>query len=687
MDNKLLNEWKIVNRCNDGDFSVVYKATNNNGDICAIKEMNLPRTQDDMEILINAGIVSSLDEAATFFAQAVKNELDLMRKFKGNVNILELYDFTQEIDENRTNAKYYIRMEYAEDIKSYFERNGVSQKDVVKLGIDICTALELFYNHNITHNDIKPGNIFIDQAGNYKIGDFGIATKLGGNNFVPFGTLNYISPEVYNRKGSSNNSDLYSLGLVMYKLLSGELPFVSDTITQRKAIEMRMSGIGIPTIDGVDYQLMNIITKACDMDSTNRYANVIEMKNELMALTDLDDKKKNIVFSAAASEATVSIYDNELLKNQKIKIKVKNQNEKYKRKFDKQNIIKKSIVIAILLMTLLGGIQIYRLNRTCPAGKINKYGKCVSGYFYCDKDYFLKGKKCLKIVESTEAKATFTCKAGYTLNEDMCINNDIREPKPILKCAVDGYTLNTKTNKCEMTISGDAAPQLNCTGNDCLIESNKSYSCTDPSYRLEGTKCTKGTSSTVPAERVYSCGEGGQLAGTICNYTIAPTTSGGMWWGGGMPTCSKGQYNYQDRMCHYSEQAKSSYKCSKGTYDGKYSCVVSGSNVVDAKVEYSCNKGYALVLDSNMCAKTTNVTKYVCPDNAVLRGTKCYTTTTMDAINFFECDEGFVLAGTSCVKNEEVKAVKKYTCSKVYTLNGDKCEKYNEKPAKAHYNK
>ena len=51
-----------------------------------------------------------------------------------------------------------------------------------KLGIDICSALELFYNNKITHNDIKPGNIFIDQSGNYKLGDFGIATKLGGNN-------------------------------------------------------------------------------------------------------------------------------------------------------------------------------------------------------------------------------------------------------------------------------------------------------------------------------------------------------------------------------------------------------------------------------------------------------------------------------------------------------------------------
>ena len=64
-------------------------------------------------------------------------------------------------------------------IHYYFERNGVSQKDVVKLGIDICTALELFYNHNITHNDIKPGNIFIDQAGNPAITSFAAGSMDG----------------------------------------------------------------------------------------------------------------------------------------------------------------------------------------------------------------------------------------------------------------------------------------------------------------------------------------------------------------------------------------------------------------------------------------------------------------------------------------------------------------------------
>ena len=82
MNDKHLNNWKIVNRCADGDFSVVYKAVSEDGSVCAIKEMSLPRTGDDMDTIIKAGIASSYEEAATFFAQAIKNELDLLKKFK-----------------------------------------------------------------------------------------------------------------------------------------------------------------------------------------------------------------------------------------------------------------------------------------------------------------------------------------------------------------------------------------------------------------------------------------------------------------------------------------------------------------------------------------------------------------------------------------------------------------------------
>ena len=682
MNDRLLNDWKIISRNTDGEFSIVYKVVRDDGFVCAIKVMSLPRSENDMNQLINAGIVSSYEEATNFFAKAIQDELDLMKKFNGSPNILNFFEFTQEVSEDQTCAKYYLRMEYAEDIKSYFLKNGVSQKDVVKLAIDICTALELISNNNVTHNDIKPANIFIDNYGNFKLGDFGIASDIGSNKLVTFGTLNYVSPEVYNKKSTLFNSDIYSLGLVMYKLLAGDLPFVGGSTTESKAIEIRMSGREIPPIEGVNKQLMEIISRACNINPQQRYSNASEMKGALMALTNLSDKKQKISFASSVIENTISIYDKELLLNQNFNIDVKNVKEARIRKISKNDLIKRCITIAVVVALLLGGGFVYRLNRTCPTGEINKLGSCVKGYYYCDTGYFLSGDKCRKTIETIDAKAQYTCKDGYTRNGDVCINNDIREPKPYLKCAVDGYTLNNNTGKCEMTISADASPVLNCNGSECVTTASKSYSCADSSYKLNGTKCTKGTSSTVAAKANYSCAAGGTLAGTICNYTTDAKSSGGYWGWGGYPTCDKGQYNYVDKKCHYSEPASLTYSCSQGTLSGS-NCIVSGDSTVDAKVSYSCPKGYSLVLES--CVKSSEVTKYVCPDNAVLKGKKCYTTTTMDSITMYKCDEGFVLAGTQCVKNEEVKAVKKYTCSKVYTVNGDKCEKYNEKPAKVKY--
>lgn len=688
MEERLLNDWKIISRSNDSGFSVVYKVARDDGVICAIKEMSLPRSEKDMDALISAGIVSSYEEATNFFATAIQDELNLMKKFNGSPNILNFFGFAQKPSEDQTSVKYYLRMEYAEDIKSYFIKNDVSQKDVAKLAIDICTALEVISNNNITHNDIKPANIFIDNNGNFKLGDFGIASTVGNNNFVPFGTLNYLSPEVCSRKQTLFSSDLYSLGLVMYKLLAGELPFVSEDVSESKALEMRLSGKEIPAIDGVNKQLMEIVTKACSYNPQERFNNASQMKQALLALTNLSDKKHKVNFTSTIIENTISIYDNELLLNQNVNINVKSVKEARLKNISTKGLIKRAIYIVVFIALLLGGGFVYSLNRTCPTGKVNKLGSCVKGHYYCDTGYILTGDKCRKTEETIDAKVQYTCKDGYTRNGELCINNEVREPKPYSKCAVDGYNLNNNTNKCEMTVSADASPVLNCTGNECLTESQKSYSCADSSYKLNGTKCTKSTSSTVAAKSNYSCAAGGTLAGNICNYTAEPTTSGGgyWWWGGGQPTCEKGQYSYMDRKCHYSEGASLTYSCDEGILSGT-NCIISKEVKVDAKVSYSCPKGYALVLDSNMCGKASNVTKYVCPDNAVLKGTKCYTTTTMDATTMYKCDEGFTLAGAQCVKNEEVKAVKKYTCSKVYTLNGDKCEKYSEKQAKVQYDK
>lgn len=687
MEDRLLNEWKVISKSTDGEFSVVYKVVRDDGFVCAIKEMNLPRPQEDMEVLIRAGKVSSYDEATNYFAKSIQDELDLMKKFNGNPNIINFYEFTQVTAPDGTSAKYYIRMEYVEDIKSHFKNHGVSQLDVVKLGIDICSALELFAHNSMTHNDVKPGNIFIDNNGKYKLGDFGIACSVGSSDLVTFGTLNYVSPEVIKKEQTSLSTDLYSLGLVMYKLLCGDLPFVGGATTESKAIEKRLSGEMIPAIEGVNRNLMDIILKACSYNPNNRYVTPTEMKNQLLQLNGISDRKQAISFASSVIESTISIYDKDLLNSQSIDVSVAAKKERILNKIPKHILIRRGVFAVVIFITLIGFLQVYRLNRSCGVGEINKAGKCVSGYYYCDDGYVLKNDKCQKTIESTDAKVSYTCKDGYTLNGDICINNDIREPKPTLRCVVDGYTLNTKTSKCEMVVSGDASAQLNCSGNECLVDSMKNYSCSDSSYKLSGTKCTKTTTTTKAATPVYSCASGGELSGTICNYTTDATSTGTGWWGwGGTPTCSQGQYSYYDQKCHYSENASVSYTCSSGKYDGRTSCVITNNLEVAANVSYSCNKGYTLVLDSNMCAKTSNVTKYVCPDNAVLKGKKCYTTITMEPTSLFECDEGFILNGTACVKNEEVKAVKKYTCSKVYTLNGGKCEKYSITSAKAHYN-
>ena len=112
MEERLLNDWKIISRNTDGEFSIVYKVVRDDGFICAIKVMSLRRYENDMNQLINAGIVSSYEEATNFFAKAIQDELDLMKKFNGSPNILNFFEFTQEVSEDQTSAKYYLRMEY-----------------------------------------------------------------------------------------------------------------------------------------------------------------------------------------------------------------------------------------------------------------------------------------------------------------------------------------------------------------------------------------------------------------------------------------------------------------------------------------------------------------------------------------------------------------------------------------------
>ena len=208
---KEIKNWKIYEKIGEGGFSEVYRAVNNNGDVCAVKYISLQKNDEEIRFLFTEGFIRSEDDINIYYLHIIENikkEIEIMKNLDNNDHIIKYYDFFQESKKEENGYDIYIFMEYATDIVKYFSEKEATITDVVKLGSDICKALEYCSSKNIIHNDIKPSNIFIDDKGNYKLGDFGIATS--NNNLNGFGTLDYISPEVYNGENPNTTSDIFT---------------------------------------------------------------------------------------------------------------------------------------------------------------------------------------------------------------------------------------------------------------------------------------------------------------------------------------------------------------------------------------------------------------------------------------------------------------------------------------------
>ena len=693
MEERLLNDWKVLDKNDDGGFSTIYKVARDDGFICAIKKLSLPLPQDKVNVLVKNGL-TSINDINNYVVSSFQREIEIMKRFNGNPNIVNLYDVSQE-SKDSSSIDYFIRMEYAEDLKSYFSRNAISHDDVVKMAIDVCLALELLSKNNIAHCDIKPNNIFICD-GRYKLGDFGSAIVLGSNNNTSvFGTVNYMAPEVYRKENISFATDLYSLGLVMYTLLKGDLPFVAKNTSLDDAFNIRMNGTSIPEIEGVNRDLMAIINKACAFNPNNRYTSAAEMRQDLLNLKGVSIKKNAISFVSNAVESTISIYDSILLSSQDSSNIIKEVKgfSKFKKKFFKLRYLKRVIGVAVVILVVSLFGKNYFLNKSCAAGYINRNGKCVKGYYYCTSGYTLNSKnQCQKTIESKDATVVYTCKTGYVLSGDFCVNKEAKDVEFTYQCA-DGFTLNG--TKCERVESADAIVTYSCptgyvaSGSQCVTVTNvaatKNYTCSDSTYTLSGTSCTKTITKTSAASSKLTCDGDATLNGTVCETVTDPTYSSLMWWMA-TPTCETGTYNYSDGKCHSTVTAKTVYYCTVGDLDSSGKCKYTTTDTQAAVIGYTCPSGYTAV--GSQCAKTTGISgtvKYTCGDSATLKGSKCYTTISTDAVGVYACPDGYVASGANCYQDEFLKAVKKYSCSKVYTLNGGKCEKYETVSAKAHY--
>ena len=279
--------YLLDGKLGEGGFGAVYRLRHqfNPNSKSVVKIITIP--DDNMYRLIKrSGDMNKVNE----LVERCCREIELLELFRAHSNIVNIDNYmVKEVDEIRRDI--LIQMEYLTDLHRYMDSHKMDEKEIVRMGVDICAALEEIQAHKIIHRDIKPGNIFISPRGSFKLGDFGIARDVAGKTEVTgTGTPPYMSPEIYNRvtiDDGDKKVDMYSLGLMLYELLNdGYLPF-TDRMGYNDATTMRLTGKeAIPPIKNCDKFLNDIILKSCAYRREDRYDNVTQMKRDLQAFLD-----------------------------------------------------------------------------------------------------------------------------------------------------------------------------------------------------------------------------------------------------------------------------------------------------------------------------------------------------------------------------------------------------------------
>lgn len=211
-----------------------------------------------------------------------RNELTSARKIVQK-NVCRMYDL------NKEQNNYYITMEFVSggDLKKLIRRTKqLAVGTVISIAKQICDGLSEAHSQGIVHRDLKPNNIMIDDNGNVRIMDFGIARTIKGKGItgsgVIIGTPEYMSPEQVEAKDIDQRSDIYSLGIIMYEMLTGRLPFEADTpfaigVKHKSEAPTHPKELNPQIPD----DLSGVILKCLEKDRENRYQSAADVQTEL----------------------------------------------------------------------------------------------------------------------------------------------------------------------------------------------------------------------------------------------------------------------------------------------------------------------------------------------------------------------------------------------------------------------
>ena len=287
----LWENWYIDDYIGEGTFSVVYKIKNSalsiEGEYGALKIIPITienETSGNYESRINL-----IEEKKN---NAVK-EIQIMMQLKKSPYIVDCknYAIKEVFDDDGIKIGYdiLIQMDYYQCFSKKLSKmtSILSEDEIIKLALHIGNGLKDAHDSNIIHRDIKPDNIFIDNEGNYLLGDLGVSKQCdiySTSKSTTTGTPPYMAPEIYKKASYNKTVDIYSFGLTLYQLLNNNcLPFTnseSNANDIENAIYRRLDGEPFAPPATGSSKLKQVVMKACQYNSTDRYQDINDMIND-----------------------------------------------------------------------------------------------------------------------------------------------------------------------------------------------------------------------------------------------------------------------------------------------------------------------------------------------------------------------------------------------------------------------
>ena len=309
--------WEIVRCIGSGSSGKVYelkKKDEYGGDFhCALKVISVPGSQKEYDEMLETMSEFAMRAKLREKVEEISNEYRLLGALRGHPNVVNCEDQMIIPHENDMGWDIYIRMELLQSLPDYVRENGMTVENVIKLGSDMCSALELCRENNIIHRDIKPQNIFVSRYGVFKLGDFGVAkASTIRTSADKVGTYSYMAPEVYKGKGYDDRVDIYSLGMVLYWLLNERrgpfLPMPPQTPTAEQTTDAqirRFRGETLPQPKNGGAALKKVVMTACSYKIADRYSDPAEFKRALKLAAQGKAEPEPVQPSFGSDEATV----------------------------------------------------------------------------------------------------------------------------------------------------------------------------------------------------------------------------------------------------------------------------------------------------------------------------------------------------------------------------------------------